>query len=82
MVRFDPLQKWAPRRRNAAIGGYETPSWFHKHGEEEVSWADLVALGEQTGQRLVTAAKGIYKPEGSRTVAHISNSIVRSMMPS
>jgi hypothetical protein len=26
MVRFDPLQKWAPRRRNAAIGGYETPS--------------------------------------------------------
>jgi integrase len=64
MVRFDPLQKWAPRRRNAAIGGYETPSWFHKHRDEEVSWADLVALGEQTGQRLVTAAKGIYKPEG------------------
>jgi hypothetical protein len=26
MVRFDPLQKWAPRCRNAAIGGYETPS--------------------------------------------------------
>jgi hypothetical protein len=26
MVRFDLLQKWAPRRRNAAIGGYETPS--------------------------------------------------------
>ena len=26
MVRFDPLQKWAPRRRNAAIGDYQTPS--------------------------------------------------------
>lgn len=29
-----------------------------------MAWAELVALGEQTGRRLVTTAKGIYKPEG------------------
>jgi hypothetical protein len=45
MVRFDPLQKWAPRRRNAAIGGYETSSlWANEHLAHKVG-----APGVQSG---------------------------------
>ncbi len=43
MVRFDPLQKWAPRRRNAAIGGYEArclgQTW--KRMKMEPNWGIL-----------------------------------------
>ena len=42
----------------------EALEWFYAHTGEDVTWAELVALGERTGRRLVTTAKGIYKPEG------------------
>lgn len=53
----DCLRPLAPAHREALM-------WFQTHQGTDIAWAEVVAVGEETGRRLVTAAKGIYKPEG------------------
>jgi putative restriction endonuclease len=47
-------------------------SWFSRHAEVDLPW-DALELGD--GQRLATAAKGIYKPAGSDYALSVSQRI-------